>query len=1381
MTSTSKANNNIGAISALKGYRVQFLYSLLRILSSSSEEAKFFLEGEFEDLDIHDSTGKVLEIIQVKNLGDTLTLSNILSKKESSFIRRAILAHQRGHKPEVKLVSFGEVNCDIEELSKENFSANFKTKLKKSDLKDSDITFLQDSFSYEIVKEGNVEKLVLEKIRERKIFSDSKIALSLLIYWMYTAAEQQIAIERSDLIDKLNCISKYQSERESFHKLIGTLIRPLDREVDTENQETLKSDFYRGISATYKHIVAGVDIVRPEKLKSIKDRFSESNIVFIHGASGQGKSTLAYRYLHEYCGDSSVYELKLSSDHTLVYEIMNSLEGIAKGIGFPLTLYIDVVPGDNGWIRLLEELSTKREFNFLITVREEDWNSITVGDRFQFSEVELLFQKDEAELVYDGLSQYQQDLRFVDFENAWTTFGGEGPLLEFVYLITQKESLPAKLKSQIAKIRDDASSQGKEKIKLLRHIALADCFGAKIKYKDIALQLKIEDISRITELLEKEYLIKSVEAKSYITGLHPVRSEIIRKLLFDNEIHPESDYILNSLSSVSEDTVLNYLRNGFKKSCLNPNQLLDELKKIVPNSWQFYQQMFKALLWKGIDDYVRDNKATLDQIHVDYGEAWALVVDFNFVNMLGEGELIKNSDLVTQQQKQYAENVNRQLDDKKVVLKYCNQWIESIQRVDVIPNDSMEWDSFGSFLFWLDYLGANNVEIPFRSFPLKKAFENQPLDILSRVLYAIKVFSELSKSHVDAVEPIFLRRLSEELNIVFIEKHQKVLRCHYLFDIINEKGEKGESEIVHAKSMKIIDLLRLAFPDKESYSTKGYGHQFSFLPDAHDSSVKEISGNNLPLKPLIEINSGYRNLYNHSHRPSTWQMFVDHIVERRLLFVEILKKLNSAFQKHYKDESYQPLLDYFQDYTSNCEGAVKDDSMPMLPQTIIDEWGDYSEGSTKTIQSDRQNDKEKKQVLAVKKYENFLSLRRDYSSSLENFIWQSASTIAKRIKDQLGQDSSNIRDNSRISLAGNLFKVYECLSDFQRSFRTHFEKFSDSDELQRIERDEFEQISALCFTYRQFINCHPFKANNHFKIAINRLKETKISVQNRMTSALKTLGKNHGINLRVEFLDEQRRCLVFLEAPSSIEGLQMLENVYNALYKAVDCPDSTSIKRLIIDTYYPVFNVILLIKGNTLNGKWYEFKSYNLVDKEFSELAQFNLIPQDIPAEITEKYSIGSWNKYLPEFNDLDKMLKDVSILPQLAFHFAQLKQLENLASESYGEKVLQDHVTKTGRVFQDSLEQGLASFTHYAKQTFAKEIDFDNDSERSVIYELIDSSCKNFYLSDELYEQGSFTTTLTMEQMEEWLPRLEELKNQIAFIYFILADNVTAESGLNY
>ncbi|NIJ46525.1 hypothetical protein FHR24_003014, partial [Wenyingzhuangia heitensis] len=96
----------MSAISALRGYRTQFLYTLYNIISETNKTYKYKPEGKYEDLDIFDSKGKLTEIIQVKNLSETLTFSNLFSSKDS-FFSRGLKAITKDKDVILKIVSFG--------------------------------------------------------------------------------------------------------------------------------------------------------------------------------------------------------------------------------------------------------------------------------------------------------------------------------------------------------------------------------------------------------------------------------------------------------------------------------------------------------------------------------------------------------------------------------------------------------------------------------------------------------------------------------------------------------------------------------------------------------------------------------------------------------------------------------------------------------------------------------------------------------------------------------------------------------------------------------------------------------------------------------------------------------------------------------------------------------------------------------------------------------------------------------------------------------------------------------------------------------------------------------------------------------------------------
>ncbi|MCB0540722.1 MAG: hypothetical protein KDE33_24615, partial [Bacteroidetes bacterium] len=517
----------------------------------------------------------------------------------------------------------------------------------------------------------------------------------------------------------------------------------------------------------------------------------------------------------------------------------------------------------------------------------------------------------------------------------------------------------------------------------------------------------------------------------------------------------------------------------------------------------------------------------------------------------------------------------------------------------------------------------------------------------------------------------------------------------------------------------------------------------------------------------------------YTKRPISWQSYVDSLIKRRLLLIDVMSKMTNAFNQYHNQKHLKPLAEYVHDYTENYHKKIKGKFIHQLPKSIIDEWGDFSEGDAKKVKSNFDDpeilheNKEQKQLLASKRYSTFIGLYRNYDSSIENFLWQSAETIFRKLKRYLNEDVSALSDNARISLVGNLFKAFEGVDKFQEEFRVYFEKFVDPIVLKRVERMEVDNISILCFLYRQFIYSDSFIKGKANKVAIERLKSTESNIRKKIFNSLKRASKEFRVKIKIEFNDTAHQCIILIDNNNAIEHFQILELVYNKLYEAIEQPDYTSIKYLILNTKYPVFNIVLLVHGKTINSTWYEFKTYNLREKRIHELEQFNLIPQKIPLDVIDKYSINSWNNELIEFEDLDKLLESSSTAYQLAFHFSQLKYFEGKDIEDYNDSLLRAHVNKVGSLFQDNLQVAITLLNKYIEKCNNGEIEFSDNEEKKEFYELLFNSHKLFYLNDLLAEKGEMKFTLGIEQIEEWIPRLEQLVNNISVIYYFLGGKV--------
>lgn len=115
---------------------------------------------------------------------------------------------------------------------------------------------------------------------------------------MYSASENKSKITYKELVNKISSIGEYFSQREAHHKEWYRSIKPLYGSAPID-AEALSEEFYQGVSARFTHVQAELDIRRVGLFEKLDALLKNSRTVIIHGASGQGKSTLAYRYLHD--------------------------------------------------------------------------------------------------------------------------------------------------------------------------------------------------------------------------------------------------------------------------------------------------------------------------------------------------------------------------------------------------------------------------------------------------------------------------------------------------------------------------------------------------------------------------------------------------------------------------------------------------------------------------------------------------------------------------------------------------------------------------------------------------------------------------------------------------------------------------------------------------------------------------------------------------------------------------------------------------------------------------------------------------------------------------------------------------------------------------
>lgn len=1288
---------DFGAINAIKGYRKQFLYTLYRILNDRDNNLVFQPEGLFEDLDIKNNKGEYIETIQIKSTQGTLNFSDLFSSKDSFFKRAKTAANNENIT--IKLVCFGKLS---EELKDRSF-ARIKKKLQRKGFSDSQIDKICSKYSYEEVSEVELREEILSIIKSIELFSNPEVTIDLLLFWLYQIAEKQLSVTTRDFVKQLNLIGKYLNARVDFNASFGNVIQPLElKEFSHENIELYKEGFYYGVSAKFEHILAGVDIERTDKLLEVQTAFSKSNIVFIHGASGQGKSTLAYRFIKNNLSQFSAFELKLSSSSTDVLRAVNSLEELCKGLKFPVLLYIDVLPQYTFWGELVKELYDKANISLLITIRQEDWNSLAVEHHYNFADVELNFNKNEAQLLYSHLSKHKPDLKFVDFEESWRHIGEHSPLLEYVYLITQGETLKSRLKQQIRRIQEKVESKSTKDIEILRFVCLADSLNARVNYKNIVAKLDISNATYYIDFFQKEYLIQLSDNKQFLIGLHSVRSKIISEILFDDDIYSDKfSYIDRLLGFIHENDLHTFLLNAFDIN-YNINQCIFSLSKISFNTWTGYLYTLKALIWKGIYDYIfQKNTEYFDALYDSFKVGWFIFLKTDFSGLRKEESIINliktfpNDEVTKTSILEKFNSINNQFSPKEDIYKYCKDWVQDGTEFSGQSKGNKDWENLGELVFWCGELNLNpKINITFDD--IFKYFEaSQSVYPISSLLLGLKHFNYLSETEIIQLEELFVQTTRETYNIAEFELSKENVNTKYFFSLLEDESEKIEEKLsknsFNERSMEIQNLLRKAFSGRKHFEIRGYGYNV-FNIDIPDATFKSMPIENLPLSYLTQLNALIINLYNYKLRVNTWKDYVEKLIEERKAYLEALLLLKKGIILYFKNNKVG--IDFFINHEKIIKDKISGNENP-FPKCAVDKWGYQAETikkETKEINLSTESNEQLNYVLT--KLERLKSSQDDYFRTSSNFINQSftaiTNTIQKLLNPEFEPENDNINNVSEI----NLFDSLVHLLTYHEEFKTHFSKFGKQHELNSLEKSETNTLFELISLWKAFLYS-PYRSNkNASRMANLNFELTKTQLLMRINKAFLKQKKESGSILKIT-TEREDKSLVLQVYASSGTYLSSLGDCLEFVIDVFSDMWHSSIKSLITKLNFEKVVIVPLFSGNPLNNKHVEIPIFRIdsikeklnsgdpIDNIF-EIFDF---PTDIRNELLESERLIPWDEQIMEIKYYEQLMGLVHSVKLIVGQIMELNQeFKNL--DKQGQVILSRYQEKANHTFVKLLSE---------------------------------------------------------------------------------------------
>lgn len=1062
--------SDIGAQAAWKGFSSQTLYISSRLISDKNGYE--YYPEDVEDLVVK-KDGVVVEAVQVKNISADLTLSSLAATKTSKggegfFNRMCSLHAQNPSFHRIKVVYFNTLGVELQEMQSGKAvtkKALTKKLVDKHGLSESEAVWLIDSLCFEKVNLDDLDLNIQTQISDYvPVMSAPALAKDLLIQYISVLSKSKGYTTLKMWQDKIHEIGTNIAAIDGFYKEYNkSLVRLSELQLNGDNEQ-LKQEYLQGVSAHPTHIRNNLDFKRNYWIGEIQAVINSKGVAILKGVSGQGKSTLCYRYLIDTYPEGCVFCVRSIANEGQAQNLVTALDGLGK-YNKNLIIYIDVQPGETLWAFLLQELQSRGlSIPVLISIRDEDYNLTPIsGKAIQYGIVELALSKEEAAHIYSSFTETQPHTEHRTFEEAWQSFGGQGPLIEFVYLLTNNQTLTQRLQGQIDALLQEGVSD--EWLELLQLVCYAGRLGCAVNLTAVKNVTHCSTMHAAIRRLKDEYLIREVDENT-IEALHPVRAKIVFDALCDQICTGAREVVFKALSCISSQNVRVVLLDYFSNQQYDIEDV-QRLSQIRFFDWIGYANAIRSMLWLDAKRYVEGNMTFISSLVKKRGKGWLCFLPIDLSGIERSDELIadgmKDLSIFNKVDLQNAiDEVKKSLTSLSINYQATDCFVNNCVVPSVLPNTDAERSSFGYALFWMAKRDFN-VTLPFKTDEIVAsvcAGELQPSADAIRGLFEHPTLLESYQVAVD----VLVEKLIYEMQVLTFSITNDEVSCKFIPPLSTETGVPENTKNTNQYwRIKMLDILKQLYPEKEYIDIELIG--VDLLQDLGIEALDHklhIHKSKRPNAWVSELNGWTKIRIDYSLRPSSWQEYVADIDEIRSgvndLIVETIKLIDDVYKKGR----------YTQDRGKRIDNRLKvfrkhTFAENRLPYFAVDPYCLYSEGNAKSPVAEYFP---MRQLLSVGKYENFRKSLNDVYSSLDNFYNQFLEILRVRINKQ---DISIVK-NPRLAMY-NLYSAAKAFVVFQKEYDLLFSNYSSLDK--DFAKQELENVLTLVNVWRYVLDNQP--------------------------------------------------------------------------------------------------------------------------------------------------------------------------------------------------------------------------------------------------------------------------------------------------------------------
>ncbi|RCV65353.1 hypothetical protein C5S53_04195 [Methanophagales archaeon] len=877
-----------GAVN-IRGIRYQILYSILRAFDLYAEDSKassIRLEG-IEDVDLLGlRLGDVY--IQVKTSQDPWKW-NQLKKPIQGFLQvyradpycQFVLAVDFPLRKDIaKLAQIKSLSPE-ERNSVENKFRNLCDNIGAST---DEADGLVNRLIIVSLPEENIRRQLRQTVADTFGIASEAIDtyISVFVAKFLDWGKDRRTITRTD-IDSVRAAVGEALARETEFQAYG---RGLIDKISWESDENLL-DFFEGKGTRPGHIAADVDVRRVVWLERIDRAINSSKICIIRSPSGQGKSTLLYRYAYEQWPAENTFILRVSESPEHVELVRNYLRFRAD-LGLPVLLLID----NAGWRTRLWPLIAQDcaalGVRVLVTVRNEDWHRFARESLTSYEILEPTLDLNEARQIFKAFQLEGRLHASIDSpEWAYERIGEPHLLIEYVYLLTHGCMLEERLRDQMKQFSEQKEDPAK--IEILRRTALADTLGAPVLVDMLLKNIQLsDDPQQVLKSLAGEYV--TLEG-GIITGLHWVRSYHLAQILHEGYPDPAKTALV-ILDAIPPDSIPGFISNAMCWQNLDVDLFIKGLVEKVKDATldtilAFLDGIFEA----GERQFFKANQGLFDEAYELIGQAGTrLLISYflpivkvdtiaQMVKILGDkGENFQTLQEIASR----ASKAHRGLD-------LCRDFLSTV--TPYIQPETLQ-GSHGDTGRLLDWCSLCESRLP--AWPTVRddfltctEVINLPLDAFCNLTQGFYRYDEtayrnwFSQNREDVLGYLKLHTDSIELKV-----SDSALSIEFFPDLENSEG-------CNEQAVSRLNNLRSAIPFCERYQSQGIWPLPFGLKPSVDETQKPIPKEDLPFTSDIEKNAVWWKTVESHYLPDSYYRYEEAWYTLRhdaLLFVRGLSK-----------------------------------------------------------------------------------------------------------------------------------------------------------------------------------------------------------------------------------------------------------------------------------------------------------------------------------------------------------------------------------------------------------------------------------------------------------------------------------------------------------